>query len=365
MSQIHSISLSKIQTAGLQVRAETDRGHVDDLAELFGDEGVWPESLPPCVVFHDGADYFLADGHHRYQAAQEAGCAEIPCEVRQGDRTAALWCAIGANGAHGLKRSNEDKRRAVLLAYQLDNTLSDREIARRARVSPDMVNYTLRPLRAKNPLSDSDSAATPIDYPSPADNTVNHAGAAPSPEAATPTSAAAPAPDVRTDARGRKMDVSRIGKSRPATPAPATAAAPRGLDEMGEPIPSAASQKAFAALDLFSQAETLCKQLAKLIDTIGKSSGGELLRAHYLKLKCETRDGKLIEHLRAVDLENLRRELKHWRPHAATCPRCGDTPKQLCKVCCGLPYVIEAHFERSGKGLAVAMRAEPSTAAAG
>src|SRR4051812_28954917 len=61
--------------------------------------------------------------------------------------------AAGANSSHGLRRTNEDKRRAVLTLLNDEewSQWSGNEIARRAAVSPDTVS------RMKASLSESDS----------------------------------------------------------------------------------------------------------------------------------------------------------------------------------------------------------------
>jgi hypothetical protein len=68
----------------------------------------------PVDVFHDGAAYWLADGFHRFYGAREAKRASLPCRIHQGTQRDAILFACGANAEHGLRRSNEDKRNAVL-----------------------------------------------------------------------------------------------------------------------------------------------------------------------------------------------------------------------------------------------------------
>lgn len=128
---------------GTQPRAATQDAVVADYAEALGSGVVFP----PVVVFFDGTDYWLADGFHRDGAHGALGRSEIDCDVRAGTRRDAVLYAVGANEAHGLRRSNDDKRRAVLLL--LDDPewshWSDREIAARCRVSHPFV-AKLRPV---------------------------------------------------------------------------------------------------------------------------------------------------------------------------------------------------------------------------
>src|SRR3954452_13886573 len=69
--------------------------------------------FPPVVVFHDGADHWLADGFHRVHARRRTGHGDIPADIRQGTKRDAILHSLSANAAHGLRRTNEEKRRAV------------------------------------------------------------------------------------------------------------------------------------------------------------------------------------------------------------------------------------------------------------
>lgn len=93
-------------------------------------------AFPPIVVFYDGESYWLADGYHRYYASEQAGQRAVEADVRQGTQQDAQWYSYSANKAHGLRRSNEDKRRAVeaALRHPAGASLSDREIARHCGV---------------------------------------------------------------------------------------------------------------------------------------------------------------------------------------------------------------------------------------
>jgi len=99
-------------------------------------------------LFHDGADYWLADGFQRYFGAKEAKRASLPANVHQGTRRDALLFATGANSAHGLRRSNADKRKAVetLLNDFEWVTWSDHKIAEQAAVSQQFVSQIRKEL---------------------------------------------------------------------------------------------------------------------------------------------------------------------------------------------------------------------------
>lgn len=95
---------------GTQSRASINPQIVADYAEAIKLGDVFP----PVVVFFDGADYWLADGFHRYEAYASAGSDALRVDLRQGTRRDAVLFSVGANALHGLRRTNDDKRRAVL-----------------------------------------------------------------------------------------------------------------------------------------------------------------------------------------------------------------------------------------------------------
>ncbi|RIK74362.1 MAG: hypothetical protein DCC68_23265 [Planctomycetota bacterium] len=133
------LNLNQIRLdGGTQPRAEIRFAVVDEYAELMRD-GV---EFPPVVVFHDGTDYWLADGFHRVAAAKRARPDQpIDVEIHQGTQSDAQWYSYGVNTTHGLRRTNEDKRRAVMaaLSHTEGAKLSDVKIAEHCGVSHTFV----------------------------------------------------------------------------------------------------------------------------------------------------------------------------------------------------------------------------------
>lgn len=123
---------------GTQTREEIDQKTVTEYAEALMNK----EVFPPVIVFHDGINYYLADGFHRYFANKQVKSTHIEADVTNGTLRNALEYALGTNDKHGLKRSIKDKRKAVLIA--LDDieygSLTNREIAKICRVSHTFVN---------------------------------------------------------------------------------------------------------------------------------------------------------------------------------------------------------------------------------
>ena len=101
--------------AGTQARVRTDIKTCQAYIQSMQD-GV---EFPPLDVFSDGSSpkYVLADGFHRLQSHCSFRPTEpIRCRVHLGTVADAQWFAITANKTHGLRRTNEDKRKAVKMA---------------------------------------------------------------------------------------------------------------------------------------------------------------------------------------------------------------------------------------------------------
>lgn len=138
MSETKRLAIKQIRLdGGTQTRADINSFVVDEYAEAIRAGA----TFPAVVVFYDGSEHWLADGFHRANATLAAGLAEIECDVRQGDRRAAILHSVGANASHGIQRKNTDKRRAVetLLNDPEWSQWSDREIARRCAVTHPFV----------------------------------------------------------------------------------------------------------------------------------------------------------------------------------------------------------------------------------
>jgi len=111
MSEIYKLQISTITvTGGTQARTEINQSIVSEYSEALKTGTVFP----PVIVFEDGASIWLADGFHRYHAHLHAGLSEIDCDVRIGTQRQAILFSLSANASHGLRRTNEDKRKSVM-----------------------------------------------------------------------------------------------------------------------------------------------------------------------------------------------------------------------------------------------------------
>jgi len=143
------VELSRIvRDPEIQPRETLDRDTVEQYAEAM----LAGAAFPPVVIHDDGERLWLSQGFHRCAAAERAGWETIPAEVRRGKRRDALWDALGSNREHdtvGLRRSNADKRRAVLLALGAEPGLSNVAIARHVGVSDPFVMKLRKPLTVR------------------------------------------------------------------------------------------------------------------------------------------------------------------------------------------------------------------------
>jgi hypothetical protein len=132
-----SLKLAEIRIdAGTQSRAAIDHETtVPEYAEAMLDGA----KFPPVVVFTDGNDNWLADGFHRFWAAKKAEFVDLLAEVRTGTLLDAVEHSIGANRSHGLRRTNADKHKAVLMALESFPERSNRAVAKMAGVSHETV----------------------------------------------------------------------------------------------------------------------------------------------------------------------------------------------------------------------------------
>lgn len=145
---------------GTQPRAVLNQDVINEYADLMRSGVVFP----PVTVFFDGNDYWLADGFHRVGAARQvASFGSIEVDVHQGTLQDAQWFSYSVNKSHGLRRSNEDKLRAVRAALVHPKTIRENlgnvQIADHCGVSEFMVRkYRPSPSSIK-PKMDAEPAA--------------------------------------------------------------------------------------------------------------------------------------------------------------------------------------------------------------
>lgn len=156
------IELKLIKIEGTQSRAALNNEVMNDYAEAMR----YGAKFPPIKLFFDGSDYWLADGFHRYFASKAAEIDTINADIENGSKDDAILYSIGSNFTHGLRRTNADKRHAVLmiLNHPVWSDWSDRGISKEAGVSNNFVSVLRKELQAQKDLkvSSDDTTPTPV-----------------------------------------------------------------------------------------------------------------------------------------------------------------------------------------------------------
>lgn len=134
-TKVVKVKISDIRIdGGTQPRAKLDQSVIDDYADCI-------DQLPPGSGVYDGISYWLTDGFHRYFARKKRGLDDMDLIVTEGTQRDAVLHSLSANADNGLRRSNDDKRKAVrvMLADKEWSAWSSREIAKHCRVSHQFV----------------------------------------------------------------------------------------------------------------------------------------------------------------------------------------------------------------------------------
>jgi hypothetical protein len=155
MAERTLLKIDQIRRDGAtQPRAAIDFETVFDYMDAMVDGA----EFPPVTVFYDGTDYWLADGFHRVKAREQGGFDEIACEVHQGTQQDAQWYSFAANKTNGLRRTNDDKQRAVkaALIHPQGVGLSDRQIGSHVGVDHKTVSGWREKLEGTGEIPQSD-----------------------------------------------------------------------------------------------------------------------------------------------------------------------------------------------------------------
>lgn len=131
---------------GTQARARMSDATINEYASAMKDGAIFP----PVTVFFDGEEYWLADGFNRYYAHKLIQRPHIDIVIKQGTRLDAKLYAVGANSDHGQRRTNEDKRNAVLMVLSEPawKGWSARDVAKHCAVTHTFVNDVKKSLEA-------------------------------------------------------------------------------------------------------------------------------------------------------------------------------------------------------------------------
>lgn len=365
MSKPRSLPLGSIRTDGdTQPRVKTDYEAVDEYAEVMRAKPK-RHKFPPLDVFWDGESYWLVSGFQRFLAAQKAGLKEFACEVHEGTLADARWFAAATNQDHGVRRSNEDKRKAAEMALILRPKESNRAIAEHCGVSEGLVRDARKELEASAQITQMREREvqrggttytqkvpekTPDPEPEQSDtlatikDRIAEAIQA-DPEASDVAIAKAlniPADLVagfRLQAFGEQTEAE--SEEEYATDPEPTPAKQIVRDRVGIPIPDELLPDWVACYSETRVLRAHLRAAAKSLDALCNLPGAELLR---LAVGQKVRGNKSA--YRSTRLEVLAEELRYNLPFACVCPYCHHAERMResrdKKQCChGLPWVPE------------------------
>lgn len=319
---------------GTQSRAEIHAETVTEYVEAI-QAGA---KMPPLLVFHDGTDYWLAEGFHRLMAYQRAEKRNVLVEIKQGTKEDAAWASAGANVTHGLRRTNADKRKAVGMALTLRPDLSDEAVAQHCGVSREYVNRE----RRQGVIKSHPDHRTGVDgkrYPMPPTRPPSTPPTRPpSMPPSMPPTRPLPAPPPPTLGRLNPTFVRLEPEAEArATLPPARRPGPQTgqTDATGHPIPD------------------------HLIDLWDRRTEIDELLAHVSKVRCAIKDAQdagdalFAELNTSATMANLNTVydcLKATAPHAV-CPWCHGTLSDQCRGCKGRGMIGSFAWDRVPKDL--------------
>lgn len=305
---IKKIRINVIRTdGGTQPRAEIDDDLVTDYARDM-ESGV---VLPPVTVYHDGKDYWLADGFHRYFACVRIDQLEVAAEIIEGTRRDAILHSTGANATHGKRRSIEDKRNAVMTILNDDewSQWSDAHIAKHLRIDAKTVAKYRK---------EASNGTTPRTV-----RTVQRGGKTYKQQT------------EKIGVRDKLAQLQPDGRDHPdmdthltpdETPTGVKAQIP--LDALDKPIPDHLRVVFTDGAPKIMKVQDQIKEVGKAIDTI-----------------CSTPAGTFLNHQQVTrDLKNAWNGIKFSIPYTA-CPWCGGEGDK-CQPCKGQGWVPKEVYER-------------------
>jgi hypothetical protein len=245
----------------------------------------WP---PIMVVRGEDGTMWVCDGNHRYAAAVMAEIEYLNATIQDGDIETAKLVAASGNRNHGLRRTFEEKRRAVLAVLD----------------SPDAEGWSARKIAdwvgVSNTFVSSIVAARAKAKPEPRAQGVN-------------VDTSAPDPDENFDLPDGQTHCEAGPEPEPA-PRPI---APAVKDATGRAVPDNLLV-VWSTAEAMTAAGKMASQVEDELDRLAGLPGGEGLGqadgAQYRK-----------------PLRDLREIVKHQRPHAV-CEKCDGAG---CKKCGG------------------------------
>ncbi|MBK8202508.1 MAG: ParB N-terminal domain-containing protein [Bdellovibrionales bacterium] len=104
------LRLSQVEVDDLSLpREEYKKEEIEHYAECLKNGDI----LPPIVVFKKDSRFILASGHLRFEAHKLIEAIEIDVIVKEGSDHERIIESIESNSKHGLRLTNEEKRKCI------------------------------------------------------------------------------------------------------------------------------------------------------------------------------------------------------------------------------------------------------------
>jgi len=123
--------------AAVNIREQLDEETIQWYMEVFN-------QLPPVIVYRWNGQTLLADGFHRYAAAERLGKREIAVEIREGSQDDAWVFAATANFRHGRNLSLLERDRAIARVYLLKPDWGYRRVSKEFKCASSLVQRIIK-----------------------------------------------------------------------------------------------------------------------------------------------------------------------------------------------------------------------------
>jgi ParB-like chromosome segregation protein Spo0J len=156
---VESLPLSKIEMdPAVNIRDQLDEETIQWYMSIIDD-------LPPVVVYNWNGTHLLADGFHRYAAADRLGRRELKAEIRRGSKDDAWIFAAVANFRHGHNLTLLERDRAIERVYSLRPDWGVRQVAKEFGLKAHKtVEDAIHAVRLRRDLQSGDQGRQPVAY---------------------------------------------------------------------------------------------------------------------------------------------------------------------------------------------------------
>ncbi len=126
----------------IDIRQKLDEATIQEYMDIF-------DRLPPVVVYDTQEGFLLADGFHRFSAAERLGRLEIPADVKKGTRNDVIEFAAYANAIAALKLTSEERRIGIRRLHRLHPDWDNKRIASLMQCSDRVVVTTITAIKVR------------------------------------------------------------------------------------------------------------------------------------------------------------------------------------------------------------------------